>query len=112
MSDGDSTSLDASALGILQRQREATAVAAATPFAGTHRVPHITDPAALQERVALYVRDGIDGQCLAPFNDAWMASAMEQVPTELAGIDPGSVGLAIDEMVEEIHVSARMHALA
>ena len=57
------------------------------PFEGTYRSAHITDPGSLQERMAAYVRDGIDPQCLAPFNDAWMDSAMEQVPTELNGVD-------------------------
>jgi hypothetical protein len=107
LSDGDggssSSNLGASALGILQRQREASEQAAAVPYVGTHRNAHITDPDALQQRVAAYVRDGIDEASLAPYNDAWMESAMEQVPVELNGVSPDEVGELLGEMQEEVH---------
>ena len=95
--------MSTSALGILKRQRDAKSLAAAEPHAGTHRSAHITDPVAIEERMAAYVRDGIDPNSLAPFNDAWMESAMEQVPTELNGIDPDEVGLMVDGMMDEVH---------
>ena len=103
VSDGaGSSDLSASALGILERQRAAAAASASVPYTGTHRNAHITDPSMLQERVAAYVRDGIDGSCLAPFNDAWMESAMEQVPTELNGVPPQQVHALLDDMQGEV----------
>ena len=94
--------LDASALGILQRQREAAEMASRGPYEGTRRQAHITDPSELQERVAAYIRDGIDASCLAPYNDAWLEAAMEQVPTELSGVPQEEVHARLHEMVDEI----------
>ena len=98
-----SSDLSSSALGILQRQRDAEEQLKATPYTGTRRNAHITDQDALQDRVAKYVRDGIDESCLAPFNDAWMESAMEQVPIELNGVAPEDVGDMLESMQEEVH---------
>ena len=104
VSASDSASdLSSSGLGILQRQREAAMLAEQAPFAGTSRTQHITDPAALEERKAKYVREQIDGAVLAPFNNNWMEAAMEQVPTELAGVPPEVVDDVLDTMVGEVH---------
>ena len=93
------------ALGLLMRQREAAERATRGPYEGTGRMPHIVDPEALQDRVASYVHDGIDGSCLAPFNDAWLEAAMEQVPTELTGVPIEEVHGQLHEMVGEIQES-------
>ena len=99
----DGSSMANSALGILQRQRTEASRAASAPHEGTKRSAHITDPVAIEQRMATYVRDGIDHACLAPFNDAWMESAMEQVPTELNGVDTDQVEVMLDDMVQEVH---------
>ena len=55
-----SVELSSSALGILKRQREAREAAEGAAYSGTKRPAHITDPAALQQRMSAYVRDGIN----------------------------------------------------
>eukprot|EP00966_Prymnesium_polylepis_P030115 700208-Prymnesium_polylepis.1 len=68
----------------------------------TQRTVHIIDQIELQERMARYVREGIDQSCLAPFNEEWTDNAMEQVPTELAGVDPADVDTMIGDMIGEV----------
>ena len=86
-----------------ERQREAREAAEGVAYSGTKRPAHITDPVALQQRMSAYVRDGINPDSLAQFNNAWMTSAMEQVPAELSGVDPDQVDLLLQDMVEEVH---------
>ena len=95
--------LSGSALGILRFQREQAVQKEALPHAGTFRHAHVNDKATLQQRMAAYVERGIDPSSLAPFNDAWMDSAMEQVPTELAGVEPDRVDEMVYNMVDEVH---------
>ena len=102
VSDTSDGAMDASALGILRRQREAEVRAEGVLHAGTHRQTHITDADANAARMQKYVRDGIDPAVLAPFNDAWLDSAMEQVPTDLGGIEPEAVAEMVAEMVDEV----------
>lgn len=98
-----SEELGSSAFKILSRQREAKEEADRAMYAGTQRSAHITDPAELYERMSRYVHEGIDHKCLAPFNSEWTDNAMEQVPTELAGVEPYLVEGMIDNMVTEVH---------
>lgn len=100
---GSSTDLGGTALGLLKRQRDAKLQDEADPHAGTKRSAHITEPVAIEERMAAYVHAGIDPASLAPFNDAWMESAMEQVPTELNGVEPGEVEVMVGDMINEVH---------
>lgn len=93
-----SPDLGSSALQILTRQREAKEEAERAMYVGTQRSVHITDPANMHERMSRYVREGIDQSCLAPFNEEWTDNAMEQVPTELGGVDP----LRVDEMISDM----------
>lgn len=94
--------LGSSALLILSRQREAREEAERAMHAGTQRNAHITDAASMYERMSRYVREGIDHSCLAPFNEAWIDNAMEQVPTELAGVDPSKVDRMLNRMSGEV----------
>ena len=94
--------MSTSALGILQRQREEREDRQREPYAGTRRTMHLTEPEALSERMAAYVQGGIDDSSLAPYNDAWMDAAMEQVPTELAGVEHDQVDIILQDMVQEV----------
>ena len=93
----------ASALGILRRQRGAARAAASVPFADTYRTKHITDAEKQQQRMAAYVEGGVDEATLAPYNNTWVEAAMEQVPTELGGVEEGQMNQILGEMVGEIH---------
>ena len=94
--------LGSTALQILTRQREAKEQSEREMYDGTARSVHITNREALHERMSRYVQEGIDQQCLAPFNEEWTDNAMEQVPTELAGVDPSDVDAMIGDMMGEV----------